>query len=104
MQVALRTEVFFHREGLIQALRLKHDADMAAHLGRVAGHVDTGDEGLAGGRRHHGRKDAEKGRLASAVGPEEAEDLALLDFEAHVRERYTVAVTVSEILNPDHSL
>ena len=102
VEVALGAQVLFDRECLIEALRLEDDADVTAHRRGVALHVVAGDDGVAIGRHHHGREDAEEGRLAAAVGTEQAEDFALLHFEADVRKRDAVAVTVGKVLDLNH--
>jgi hypothetical protein len=63
----------------VQAGLLQRDADPMPHSVRVAGHVDAGDECGARGDREQRREHPHGGRLARAVGSEEAEDLTGLD-------------------------
>ena len=103
VQVPLRAQILFHGERLVQALRLEHHADRAADRGGVSCHVVPGDFGAALGGHHHGGENAEQGRLAAAIGSQQAEDLSLLHFEADTREGDAVPVAVSEILNCNHN-
>ena len=52
--------------------------------------------------RHVAGQDPHRRRLAGAVGPEEAEDLALVDAEADVVDGGEAAVLLGEVLNLDH--
>ena len=85
MEMALAAQVLADREGLVEALGLEDDADLAADLRGIAGDIEAGDDGAAFGGHHHGRKDAEDGGLAAAVGTEQAEDFTLLNFERDAR-------------------
>ncbi len=99
VQVALRAQILFHGERLIQALRLEHHADAAAHCGGFARHIVPGDFGAALGGHHHGGENAEERGFAAAIRSQQAEDLALLHFEADIRERDAVSVAVGQVLN-----
>jgi hypothetical protein len=48
-------------------------------------------------------EDLGRGRLAGAVGAEQAEDLALADLEAHVGDGDVVPVALAEVLDVDRS-
>ncbi len=103
VQVALRAQVLLHGERFVEALRLEHHADVAAHRRRVrAPRRCPASIGAAFGGDHHGGENAEEGGLAAAVRPQQAEDLALFHFEADVRKRDAVTVAMGEILNLDH--
>ena len=58
---------------------VRHEPEDAPDLGGVPGQRPTADLGLARGRLEQGREHPERSRLASPVGPDQAEDLALLD-------------------------
>ena len=60
---------------------LQGDADRGAHLARFGDDVVAGDAGPAAGRQQQRRQHPHRGRLAGAVGAEEAVDLALVDRE-----------------------
>ena len=60
---------------------LERGADHAAHLRALRDDVVAAHAGLAGGRRQQRRQHQDGGRLAGAVRPEEAVDLAGLDVE-----------------------
>src|SRR5476651_448404 len=102
VQMALRAQVLFHGEGLVQALRLEDYAYLAPHGARLALHVVAGNDGVAFGGRHHGGENSEERGFAAAVGAQQAEDYTLLHFEADVRKRHAVAVSMRKVLNLDH--
>src|SRR6266542_6484632 len=63
---------------------LRHDGDVRADRLRVREDVVAQDRRAADGRLELRREDPEERRLARAVAPEEAEDLALVDREGDV--------------------
>ena len=67
----------------VEAGLLEGDADLAAGAVRIAGDVNAGDLRTAGGDRQQRRQHPHGGRLAGAVGAEEAEDLAGVDLQVH---------------------
>src|SRR4029450_12632289 len=60
---------------------LQGDPDGPPDLGRLPDDVETGNPGGALGRLQQGGEHAHRGRLARAVGAEEAEDLPFRDLE-----------------------
>src|SRR5207245_6017146 len=56
-------------------------ADVLPHLHRLRADVEAGDVGGAARRGQVAGEDLKRGRLAGAVGAEEADDLALRDLE-----------------------
>ena len=66
---------------------LQGDADRAPHRPRLLDHVVAGDRGAAAGRQQQRRQHPHRGRLAGAVGAEEAVDLALLDGDVDALHR-----------------
>ena len=103
VQMPLCAQILFHCEGLVQALRLEHDAHRTPHRGRIARHIVAGDFGAPFGGHHHRGENAEERRLAAAIRPQQSKDLALSYFEADCREGNAVPVAVSEVLNRDHN-
>jgi hypothetical protein len=74
-------QVLAHAEVVVQAEALAHVADPALHGLGVARDVDAQDVGAAARRRQQTAQHPDRRRLARAVGPEEAEDLAFFDRE-----------------------
>src|SRR5208337_295898 len=70
-------------------------ADFPARLERLRKDIESVDQHGARGRRHIAGDDAHRGGLAGAVGPEKAEDGAVLGFERYVFYRDKVAVGFS---------
>src|SRR6516164_7825463 len=68
-------EILEDGEVLIEAETLRHIADLPADARRLAGDVETETGALAAIRRQQSAEHADGGRLAAAVGPEEAADL-----------------------------
>jgi uncharacterized protein YajQ (UPF0234 family) len=71
------------RRGLDDPLAKRISADVATHLLRLRHHVVPRDRGGARGRAQQGHQHPQRGGLARAVGPEEADHLALGDVEVH---------------------
>ena len=70
VQMPLRPQILLDGERLVQALRLEHDAYLAAHRSRIAFHVAARDHRLAIGRDHHGRENPEQRGFSPAIGSE----------------------------------
>jgi hypothetical protein len=77
-QVLESGEVLVHR-GVLPC-----EADLRTQLGCVAHHVEPGDTGAAPVGLEQGREDANGGRLARAVGAEQAEHAARASAEVDV--------------------
>jgi hypothetical protein len=60
---------------------LQRHADRGAHLGALLGDVVAGDAGAARAGRQQRRQHLDRRRLARAVGPQEAIDLAGRDVQ-----------------------
>ena len=78
---AVKKEILKDAEGAVEGVVLRHHADIAPRQRGLGDHVGAGDAHLAGGREGPGGTDADGGRLARAVGAEQAEDLPLADEE-----------------------
>src|SRR5690606_24095740 len=72
------------------------------HLERLLEDVEAVDLRAALRRRQEAGEDLHRRRLAGAVGPEEAEDLALLDGEVEVGDGDAVPVPLRQVLDFDH--
>ena len=84
----------------IQAALLGHVAEQALVL---AGDRRAAPEHLAGVGLEHAEGDPHRGRLAGAVGPDEADDVARGDGERQVVERDGLAVAARQVAKFEHS-
>jgi len=74
-------QVLHHREVAVEAEALRHVADDAADLLRFLDRIEAGHSGVAFRGHHDGRQQADGGRLAGAIGPDKAENLAAGDAQ-----------------------
>jgi len=77
-------------------LDLGHDPDEGLDLHRLPHRVDPEDARLPGGRPQLARQDAEHRRLARAVRPEQAEELARLDRQVNPAKGHDVSERLRE--------
>src|SRR5262249_43816269 len=96
-QVARVAEVFPDREIGIEAERLREIARLRSSLARRPAE----DLGAAARRFHDPGENLKRGRLAGAVGPDEAEDLSLADLEADPAHGIERVVTLPQISQRD---
>ena len=75
---------------------LRHVADLLAHLERARQQVGTCHRGRPRGRLEQRSQHAQRGGLARAVRPEEADDLALADGKVHAPDRLDRALAALE--------
>ena len=80
---------------------LQSDADRQPHGGRVVDDVVPGDESPARGGREQGCENPHRRRLAGAVRPEKAVDLARGDLHVDTVDGRDVAETARELLHED---
>jgi hypothetical protein len=66
-----------------RAAALPHVADLAAHPGRIGGEIVARDRGAARRGPQQRGEHAQRGGLARAVGPEEADQLTRRDVDVH---------------------
>ena len=87
-------EVVARRQPVVKADLVGQIADPALHFERLAQRVEAGDLGAPAGRLGQPEQHQDRRRLARAVGPEDADDLAGADLEIDVvdRERRAVAL------------
>ena len=69
---------------IVERRVFRHIADQAANRERVGHDVMAGDLDTAGGRHEITGQHAEYRALARAIGPKQADDLALFDRKGHV--------------------
>ena len=77
---------------------VRHEAEDAPDLVGVPGDGEAGDLGLAARRPQQRGEDAQRGRLAGAVGPDQAEDLAGLDGQVDAGDGQRAVVALDEAL------
>ena len=96
-QLGVKLEVVPDGELAIEREGLRHVADAPAHLDVFFPADGLAEQlGRAFGRRQKAGQHLHGGGLAAAVRAEKAEDLALLDFEAHVIDRGEGAEALGE--------
>ena len=102
---AVVVEVLPYGEAAVERVGLGDDADRLLGQGRFAGHVHATDAGPARRRHHAGREHADCGRLAGAVGAEQAEDLARGDGQVESVDRlHAAGIRLREPLRLDDIL
>src|SRR5262249_40187411 len=90
---------------LVQRCVLGQVPELAAYRKTVGVHVVPGDAGAARGGGEERREDLHRRRLASTVGPEEAEDLAGAHVEGYgVDGGAAAAIVLRQLLDVDHHL
>ena len=101
VQPAVVIDVLDHRELLVDARRLKHDAELRRIASCSNAQVEAQDVHLALLQRNQRREHAEERRLAAAVGAEEREDFARGDGQRQIVDRLVLAVAVGQVGNLD---
>ena len=94
-------EVLADREVLPEREALRHVADAPLDLAALLDDVVAEAGAGAGVGRQQPAYDADRGRLAAAVGPEEAEDLAAPDLQRQVVDDMLVAEALVQPANID---
>jgi hypothetical protein len=97
VEVLADGEVFPEREAL------RHVADVALDRFRLRADVVAEAGAAAGVRSEQAAHEADRGRLAAAVGPEEAEDLALLDAHRKIDHDFLGAEALVQVVDVDDS-
>src|SRR5262249_42419710 len=92
VEAGLQLHVLAAGEEVVERRFLQRGADVPAHLGALGGDVEAGDRGAPGRRRQQRGEHVDRGRLARAVGPEEAVDLAGGDLQVDPVDRADVAL------------
>src|SRR4249919_3380832 len=99
VEMALVPEVFVGRQLFVDALCLKHYADLTTDRGRIFRGITARNQRAPGARDHQGRKDAEQSSLATAVGAQQSKQLRRTNIERDVIQRGAAVVTVNDVLN-----
>jgi hypothetical protein len=103
-QLGGETEESLHRHVGIGGGVLRQVADEALRLQRLLAHVVAADGDAPRAGRHEAGDHAHGGRLAGAVGAEEAEHLAALHREGDVVHRALGAERLYQVFDFDHGL
>src|SRR5436190_4910149 len=93
-----------HADVVVDARLLQDDAHPLAQLARPAARIEAQDGDLPGAARAIALEDLDGRRLARAVGPEQAEDLAALDAEVDAADGLEVPVGLPQAANFDGGL
>jgi hypothetical protein len=102
VELALQHEVLPAGRLRIGTVLLADHADRSSHADRIGEHVDPADLGAPAVGSRQRRQHANRGRLASAVGPEQPEDRPRLDGHADpVKRGDRGRVGLSQILRLD---
>src|SRR5579862_1398188 len=96
--MSLMPKVLVRRELRVDALCLKHDANLAPEAGCIRRGIASHNEGTAGGRYHQGRENAEKSSLAAAIRTEQAKQLRGTHIERNSIQRRAVFIAMDQIL------
>src|SRR4029077_650182 len=91
-------EVLRDRQIAVERELLRHVAETRTRAARGARQVDPRDAGITARWHEQHAEHAERRRLAGAVGPEQAVDLAGAHFEADVIGRHEVAESPGQTL------
>ena len=104
VELGVEAQVLLGAQVAIQGGVLEHEADVAAHVVALALHVVPGHAGRAAGQPRERAEHADRGRLARAVRPQEAEDLARGHLEIDAAHGLDLAVALGQPANPDGRL
>ena len=106
IQLGEDLQVALGAQPLVQAGRLGEDADLRRESAVVLAHVQAVDPGAARRRADQAGQHAHGGRLARAVGAQEAEHLALVHLQVepiHGLDRMAVTLKVfAKTFSADH--
>ena len=102
LQLVVEVQVLVHRHVQVEGRLLGQVADLLFGVEGIPQHVDArhADPSRRGGEV--AREDVHGGGLTRAVGPEEADDLALADGEADVVHGAVGAVVLDQMFDLDH--
>ena len=103
MDLGEEAEVLAPGQQLVKRQRLRSEADAGAVF-RPARGAAPGDRDLARVGSQQSGADRHRGRLAGAVGAEQAEDLAVADRKRQRVDRDAGAVPLADLLDPEHGL
>ncbi len=96
VELAVEAQVARGREVRVERRVLEDEADVAAHRRALAHDVEARDARLALARVRERAEDLDRGRLARAVRPQEAERLAGVHGQVEAANRLDVAVALDQ--------
>ena len=102
VDVGVEVEVLHHGQVGVQPETLAHVADVFLDRLGLADDVPAGHPGVAGRRVHDGRQQPHGGRLAGAVGPDQAEDFPLRHVEVQIDHGGQIAERLRQVFRADH--
>ena len=102
VELGVKLEVLGSRQVVVERRLLKDEADVAAYPERLPHDVEAGDLGATGGRLQQRAEHVDRRRLAGAVRPEKAEDLALAHLERDPADCDHVAEAAHQIRRRNH--
>ena len=95
--MSLMPKIFVRGQFGVDALRLKHHADLATETRGLLRRIASHDHGSACGRDHERRKNTEQSGFAAAVRAKQAEQLGRPHFEGNTIQRPAILITMDEI-------
>jgi hypothetical protein len=101
-KLGAEAEEFVHAHLGVERDVFRHVADAFAHLDRISDDIVTGDADAAVGRRQVAGEDFHRRALAGAVGPEKADDLALVHMEVDSLHGTESRIRLRQVLDFDH--
>ncbi len=101
VEVGVELDVLAHREVVIEPEALRHVGDVLLHALGVPRHAHARHQRVARRGRQHARQHAERGGLARAVGPHQAEQRAGRHLERERVHRHQVAELPRQTLDRD---
>ena len=101
-QVAREAEVLEHAHLEVERRALRQVAEALTDLQRLVEDVVAVDARRAPGRGDEAREDAHRGRLAGAVGAQEADDFATTNLEVDLVDRTERAEALAQLVRVDH--
>ena len=104
VQVGVEAQVLLAGEVAVERRVLEHQADVAPYRVPLPDHVMPGHPRAPRGGVREGAQDLDRGRLARAVGPEEAEGLPRLDLEADAADGFDLSVALDQAGDLDGGL
>ena len=95
-------DVLARAQALVQAARIRQDAEASAHRDRIDRRIDAVHQHLPGVGFHQGVQHPQGGGLAGAVGAEQPGDLAVAGGEADAVDGFHLAEGLVQVPDLDH--
>lgn len=98
----MEAQVLAGGEAGVEAGGFDQEANAGTHAGGVPAYVEPVHECAAGGGLEYGAEQAQQSGLAGAIGPQQAQDLAVVAGERDTSHRRQFAEAFGELLGFDH--